>query len=75
MEDIEFLEKFEFLFDESLTYKILYGGRAALKSWSIARALLLLGWQKPLRILCAREFQVSIRESVHYLLCEQIDLL
>ncbi len=75
MEDIEFLEKFDFLFDESLTYKVLYGGRAALKSWSIARALLLLGWQKPLRILCAREFQVSIRESVHYLLCEQIDLL
>lgn len=56
-------------------HKILYGGRDAIKSWSIARALLALGTQRPLRILCARETQQSIRESVHQLLSEQIKLL
>lgn len=53
-------------------YKVLYGGRDGVKSWSVARALLLLGTQKPLRILCARETMDSIRESVHQLLSDQI---
>lgn len=62
---------------EPKRYKVLYGGRAGLKSWSAARALLLLGAQQPLRILCAREFQQSIKESVHELLesqCEKLGL-
>lgn len=53
-------------------YKILYGGRGSSKSWTMARVLLLLSKQNPLRILCAREFQNSIAESVHKLLVEQI---
>ena len=53
-------------------YKIVYGGRGGAKSWSFARALLILGKLKPLRILCAREFMASIRDSVHMLLCDQI---
>lgn len=53
-------------------YKVLYGGRGGAKSWGIARQLLLDGYEKPLRILCAREFQSSIRESVHRLLADQI---
>ncbi len=36
---------------------------------------LALGTQRPLRILCARETQQSIRESVHQLLSEQIKML
>lgn len=56
-------------------YKILYGGRDGVKSWSIARALLALGAERPLRILCARETQQSIQESVHQLLSEQIKRL
>lgn len=67
----EFLDKLEGLF-ESHPYKVLYGGRDGVKSWSIARALLILGTQKPLRILCARETMDSIRESVHQLLTDQI---
>jgi hypothetical protein len=31
-------------------YKVLLGGRGSAKSWSVARALLLRGIQKPLRI-------------------------
>lgn len=56
-------------------YKVVYGGRASAKSWSFARALLILAAKKRLRILCARELQVSIRESVHELLKTQIDRL
>lgn len=56
-------------------YKVLYGGRGSAKSWSIARALVLLGASRSLRILCAREIQDSIRESVHRLLCDQIAAL
>ena len=59
----------------SSRYKIAYGGRGSAKSWSMARALLLLGAQKPLRILCVREFQNSLGESVHRLLAEQIEEL
>lgn len=70
----EFPEKLAFLF-EPHPYKTLYGGRDGVKSWSVARALLILGSQKPLRILCARETMDSIRESVHQLLTDQIALL
>jgi phage terminase large subunit len=67
----EFPEKLGVLF-EPKRYKILWGGRGGAKSWGAARALLLLGKQKPLRILCAREIQHSIQESVHQLLKDQI---
>lgn len=53
-------------------YKVFYGGRGGAKSWAFARVLLLLALQKKRRILCAREFQVSIADSVHRLLCDQI---
>lgn len=57
---------------EPYRYKILYGGRGGGKSWGVARALLVLGTRKKLRILCAREFQNSINDSVHKLLSDQI---
>lgn len=53
-------------------HKVLWGGRGAGRSWGVARALLLLGTQRPLRILCVRELQNSIAESVHKLLSDQI---
>lgn len=70
----EFPTKLRFLF-EPARYKVLYGGRGGAKSWGVARALLLEGVQKPIRVLCAREFQNSIRESVHHLLESQIEAL
>lgn len=72
MSSVDFPEKLECLFRPS-RYKILYGGRGSGKSWGIARALLILGAQKRLRILCAREFQNSITDSVHKLLSDQIE--
>lgn len=41
-------------------------------SWSIARALLILGKKYKIRVLCVRETQTSIADSVHQLLCDQI---
>lgn len=67
----EFPEKLSFLF-EPHRYKVLYGGRGGAKSWGVARALLIRAAASPLRVLCAREFQNSIAESVHHLLQSQI---
>ena len=72
--DAPFTEKLRFLFEPS-RYKVLYGGRGSGRSWGCARALLIQGREKPHRILCAREFQSSILESVHALLSQQIELL
>lgn len=70
----EFPEKLACLFKPN-RYKVLYGGRGGAKSWGIARALLIMASNKPLRILCARELQMSIRDSVHKLLSDQIAAL
>lgn len=70
----DFPEKLEFLFQPS-RYKVLWGGRGGAKSWGIARALLIKGANQPLRILCAREFQSSIQDSVHRLLADQVEEL
>jgi phage terminase large subunit len=56
-------------------YKVAYGGRGGGKSWAFARALLILGSKQPLRILCTREVQKSIRDSVHKLLSDQVQAL
>ena len=60
---------------EKARYKIYYGGRGAGKSHSVAKALLILAARSPIRVLCAREYQTSIRDSVHKLLCDQIELM
>lgn len=72
--EIEIPEKFGFLFEPS-RYKVARGGRGSCKSWSFARALLALGVAKKERILCTREVQNSIKDSVHKLLADQIALL
>ena len=56
-------------------YKIVYGGRGSGKSYSMAMLLVLAAYANPLRILCAREIQKSITDSVHQLLVDTIDRL
>lgn len=67
-------------------YKVLRGGRASAKSWAVARVLLQLAGNLDLRarsgfrpdafsVLCGREHQSSIRESVHKLLRNQIEAM
>ena len=72
----QFPAKLECLFKpESIRYRVLFGGRGGAKSWGVARALLIKSVQKPIRVLCAREFQTSIKDSVHKLLSDQITAL
>ena len=74
MTDVEFPKWARFLFLPS-RYKVAYGGRGSGKSWAFARALLTLGAQEQTRIICAREVQKSIKESVHRLLSDQISAM
>ena len=71
---IEVPKEFKVLFDldSDLRHIVLYGGRASGKSTSVALSLLVLGMNKKLRILCPREVQNSIADSVHKLLSDLI---
>jgi hypothetical protein len=68
---LEIPKVFDFLFRPH-RYKVAHGGRGACKSWSFGRALLIKAYSKTTRIVCAREVQKSIKESVHHLLADQI---
>lgn len=72
--EASFPAKLGFLFKPK-RYKIVRGGRGSAKSWGFARALLLQGRASKLRILCTREVQKSIKDSVHRLLADQIAAL
>jgi phage terminase large subunit len=56
-------------------YKIAYGGRGSGKSWSIAEMLIEISRRACVRILCARELQNSIADSVIQLLEDRINAL
>ena len=71
-------EKFAPLYDENhpyyyARYMLWYGGRGGRKSWEIASGLLIRGLYRPLRIICAREYQNSIADSVLALLEDRIN--
>jgi len=70
----EIPEAFEGLL-EPHRYKVFYGGRGGGKSQTFAIVLLLMGMQKPIRVLCAREVQKSIKDSVKRLLDDEISRL
>lgn len=69
--NVEFPKALRMLF-EPARYKVLHGGRGSGKSWGVARALLLQAAQQKLRVLCTREIQKSLKDSVHTLLKDQI---
>jgi phage terminase large subunit len=64
-------EKFLCLKDQS-RYKIFYGGRGGAKSYSFAKALIARTHTQKTRVLCTREFQSSIADSVYRLISDQI---
>jgi phage terminase large subunit len=72
---IEIPEAMGFLFEDGWQYKVAYGGRVGIKSWSFARGLLALSRARRMRIGCARETMKSLDESVHQLLQDQIKKL
>lgn len=60
-------------FIEAHRYKVAKGGRGSGKSWAIARLLVEAARRQPVRILCARELQNSISDSVIRLLEDTIE--
>lgn len=72
--NIQFPKKLACLFKPK-RYKVAHGGRGSAKSWGFARALLIQAAQQPLRVLCTREVQKSIKDSVHRLLTDQIQAM
>lgn len=73
--NIQFPTKFKPLFESIWRFIIFYGGRGSGKSFSIARALVLRAYQSPVRVLCCREIQKSISDSVIQMLADQIEML
>jgi phage terminase large subunit len=49
----------------SVRYRAMHGGRGGAKSFSVSLMAAVWGYQESLRILCVREFQNSIKESLH----------
>lgn len=69
---VKFPEPFQALFVKS-RYKNYHGGRGSGKSMNVARALVLKAYENKLRILCCREVQNTIKDSVHKLIADQIE--
>lgn len=72
--DARFPRKLQFLFQPA-RYKVARGGRGSGKSWGFARALILQCAKSTKRVLCTREVQKSIQQSVHQLISDQIKAL
>lgn len=74
VQNIEFCPAFNGLFVPA-RYKVYWGGRGAAKSRSFARALVISAYRNKELVLCAREYQNSIGDSVHRLLVNEIERL
>lgn len=78
MAKVQIPKAFSFLFDERMPdgdpvrYRAAFGGRGSGKSHAFAAALVIKARQRPLRVLCAREIQKSIKDSVKRLLDDKI---
>lgn len=65
--------EFKELFNPIYRIFAYWGGRASGKSYNVGLSLLLQGRQEKLRILCTRQIQNTIKDSVHKLLKDLID--
>ena len=63
---------FQDLFNETFRDYAFFGGRGGGKSHAVAGALVIQAAMKPLRIVCAREVQSSLRDSVQSLVEDKI---
>lgn len=70
--NFELPEKLLFFLTEKKRYKVAYGGRGSGKSWTAARCLILFSLKTKIRVLCTRQLQTSIKDSVHKLLSDSI---
>ena len=65
---IQIPEIFAPLLTENYRYNLVHGGRGSGKTETLARFFLAKGLERSRRILCAREIQKTIKESVHQVL-------
>lgn len=72
--DVQIPSAFQGLF-QPYRHKALHGGRGGAKSRSIASALGIRCIQQHTRAICAREVQLSIRDSVHRLVGDTVQRL
>jgi phage terminase large subunit len=70
--NVEFITKLHPFVTNPKRFNVLYGGRGGGKSHGVADALLIWCLQSQVRVLCTREIQRSIKESVHQLLADKI---
>lgn len=66
--EIEIPKAFNPIWDDSYDYYVIKGGRGGAKSESVGRKLLVGGMKEKRKIVCGREFQSSIKESVYDML-------
>lgn len=72
MATVQIPEAFDFLFEGEARYRAAWGGRGSAKSHSFAAGLVVRSRRAPIRVLCAREIQKSIKDSVKRLLDDTI---
>jgi phage terminase large subunit len=63
------------LFEKQWRYISVRGGRGSGKTKNFARALVMKSTERPLRVLCTREVQLSIRDSVYMNVVNEINEL
>ena len=73
--NIQIPDPLAFLFETDKRYVIAHGGRGSGKSISVARRLILRCCEEKRRVLCAREIQSSIAESVHRTIADEISAM
>ena len=71
---IDLPEAYAFLFQKA-RYKVAFGGRGAGRTWSFSRYMITRALQSKVLILCCREIQESVRQSIHRTLVDQIHKL
>jgi phage terminase large subunit len=69
---IELNKRFLPFYLKKARYKIAKGGRAGSKSHNVATCLLIKALQTKKRVVCLREYQKNLQESVYQLLCDKI---
>lgn len=75
MLSLEFPRKLSFLLKEPARLKVLYGGRGGGKSINSVRAAIIFAKSRKLEIVCFRELQKSIQESLHGVITNEIEAL
>ena len=73
--DINCPAVFRPLWENKCRYKVLYGGRGSGKTHQVAEYLVVKSLLQKEKILCTREIQRSIKESVHAVLVSKINAL